>query len=163
MHRKQFYLVKKHRAINFDRNMESITNINWKKALLLAFFIIGIKFSISAQGVPGVYVYPENNQSQDQQAQDENDCYSSASNDVGQNPSYQPDQGQHKTLKRTGVGAGAGAIIGGGKGAAIGAGVGAISGRRSKKRDAAEENAAISNDLTRAYASCLKSKGYSVE
>jgi hypothetical protein len=143
--------------------MDLIKKNSWKKVILLSFFIVGIKFFNFAQGVPGVYVYPEKNQSQDQQAKDEDECYSSASNDVGTNPSYQEDERRHKTLKRTGAGAGVGAIIGGGKGAAIGAGAGAISGRRSKKRDAQEENAAISNDLRRAYASCLKSKGYSVE
>jgi hypothetical protein len=143
--------------------MKLIKINTWMKVILLSFFLMGIKFSSSAQGIPGVYVYPEKNQSQDQQAADEDECYSSASNDVGQNPSYREDEKDHKTLKRTGAGAGAGAIIGGGKGAAIGAGVGAISGRRSKKRDAKEENAAISDDLRRAYASCLKSKGYSVE
>jgi hypothetical protein len=144
--------------------MEWIIKNNWIKSMVLVVFLTGFEICSMAQGVPGVYVYPEKNQSKDQQIKDENDCLSSAEQEASQNPSSQPEeQGKHKTLKRTGAGAGAGAIIGGGKGAAIGAGVGAISGRRSKKRDAQQADQAASYDVTRAYASCLKSKGYSVE
>jgi hypothetical protein len=144
--------------------MAWIKKSNWKKVMMLIIFTAGFKIYSWGQGLPGVYVYPEKNQSKDQQISDENHCLSSAKQEVSENPSNQPQQqGNHKTLKRTGVGAGVGAIIGGGKGAAIGAGAGAISGRRSSKRNEQQANEAASSDLKRAYSSCLKSKGYSVE
>jgi hypothetical protein len=143
--------------------MESIKNNIWKKLLLLACFITGVQFSSMAQGIPGVYVYPEKNQSQEQQSKDENNCFSSAQQKVAENPTQLEENRQHKTLKRTGAGAGIGAILGGGKGAAIGAGAGAISGRRSKNRDNKEADYAAESDIRNAYSACLRSKGYSVE
>ncbi|MFL5730201.1 MAG: hypothetical protein ACJ75J_12005 [Cytophagaceae bacterium] len=142
--------------------MKSIESV--PKMMLVLFSIIFLSVSASmAQGVPGLYVHPAKNQTKDQQVKDEQSCNSWAQNESVANPTPQQKEKQHKTVKRTAVGAGAGALIGGGSGAAIGAGAGVISGRRSKKRDAKQSAATSSNDFVRAYSSCLRGKGYSVE
>lgn len=143
--------------------MEMIKREIWKKIVALGFFFVVFGFYGMAQDIPGVYVYPEKNQSHDQQVIDKHTCFTWAKQEASTNPSGQPKESKHKTLKRTGVGAGAGAIIGGGKGAAIGAGAGAVSGKRSSKNAKREASEEASDDVKRAYASCLKSKGYSVE
>jgi hypothetical protein len=134
-----------------------------RKAILFFIAVVGVSIASMAQQVPGVHVYPQKNQSQDQQVLDENSCSKWAHQEMMNNPTPQEENKRHKTAKRSALGAGAGAIIGGGKGAAIGAGAGAISGHRSKKRDVQESQEVASSDFVRAYASCLKGKGYSVE
>jgi len=135
----------------------------FRKVSVFLIAVLGFGYASMAQQVPGVHVYPEKNQSHNQQVKDENSCYSWAQQEVSANPTPQEQQKKHKTAKRTAIGAGAGAIIGGGKGAAIGAGAGAVSGHRSKKRGEKESAAVASDDFVRAYSSCLKGKGYSVE
>ena len=130
--------------------------------LVVSMIFIGLSNPLNAQGIPGLHVYPNNNQSREQQVTDENNCYSWAQDEVSANPTPTEEQREHKTAKRSIVGAGIGAIIGGGSGAAIGAGTGAVQGRRSHNRDKEEAEAAAGSDIVRAYASCMESKGYSV-
>lgn len=126
--------------------------------LLFVFALAGF-----AQDVRGVYVYPKNNQTKTQQRNDQNQCYNWAQNEYTSNPSGQEQHSKHKALKGGGIGAGAGAILGGGKGAVIGGAAGALGGRHKHKNEEREASAQSSGDFNRAYASCLRGRGYSVE
>ena len=108
----------------------------------------------------GMYAYPKNKQTSDQQLKDESECYGSARQNSGvdpQAPAPAPpspeaqqaqqqqaakqaasDVGKGRTVKGAAGGAAGGAAIGAiagdaGKGAAIGATVGAMSGRRHQR------------------------------
>jgi hypothetical protein len=119
----------------------------------------------------GMYAYPKNNQSSDQQLRDENDCYASAKQNSGVDPQaaapaaptaeeqkaaqQQAAQQAGKDAPKGGAvggaakGAAGGAVVGAiagdaGTGAGIGATVGAVHGRRQKKKakKTAEQQAA---------------------
>jgi hypothetical protein len=119
----------------------------------------------------GMYAYPKNNQSSDQQIKDENDCYASAKQNSGVDPhaaapaaptAEQQQAAQEQAAQQAGKsapkggavagaakgaagGAAVGAIAGdAGTGAGVGATVGAVHGRRQKKKakKAAEQQAA---------------------
>ncbi len=132
-----------------------------------------------ASGNAQMFVYPNQGQSQRQQDRDEFECYKWAMARTGVNPA---DLGQAQVqssgggeviggaAKGAALGAVGGAIGGNaGKGAAIGAGVGALTGifkrnrnqRRESERQAQQAQARYSYD--RAYAACLKGRGYEVE
>jgi hypothetical protein len=143
--------------------MELIKKNIYGLLLIFTLAIFGLNNSASAQGVPGLHVYPNKGQSHEQQSKDEQNCYNWAQDESYNNPTPVEPGRKHKTAKRSAAGAGVGAIIGGGKGAAIGAGVGAIQGRRSHNRDKDEAAAAANSDFVRAYSSCMQSKGYSVQ
>jgi hypothetical protein len=108
----------------------------------------------------GMYAYPKNKQTADQQLKDESECYGSAKQNSGVDPQAQApaapsaqekqaaqqqaakqagsDVGKGRTAKGAAGGAAGGAAIGAiagdaGKGAAIGATVGAMSGRRHQR------------------------------
>lgn len=114
----------------------------------------------------GMFAYPKNQQSADQQLKDESECYGAARQNTGIDPQTpapsapstqqqqaaqqeaaqqaQQDAGKGRTVKGAAGGAAGGAAIGAiagdaGKGAAIGATVGAVAGRRRQRT--AEENA----------------------
>lgn len=116
-----------------------------------------------AQDTRGMYVYPEKNQTEEQQRRDQSNCSAWAEDQYYSNPSPQEQHGRHKTMKGAGIGAGAGALLGGGKGAIIGGAAGAVGGHHRKNKNEQEDAAQASNDFNRAYASCLRGKGYSVE
>jgi len=109
----------------------------------------------------GMFAYPKNHQSPDQQLKDESDCYGSAKQNSGVDPQTpapaapsaqqqqaaqqqaahqaEKDVGKGRTVKGAAGGAAGGAAIGAiagdaGKGAAIGATVGAMSGRRHQRQ-----------------------------
>jgi Glycine-zipper domain len=119
----------------------------------------------------GMYAYPKNNQSSEQQLKDENDCYGSAKQNSGVDPqapapaaptAEQQQAAQQQAAQQAGKeapkggavagaakgaagGAAVGAIAGdAGTGAGVGATVGAVHGRRQKKKakKAAEQQAA---------------------
>jgi hypothetical protein len=119
----------------------------------------------------GMYAYPKNNQSSDQQLKDENDCYGSAKQNSGVDPqaaapaapsAEQQQAAQQQAAQQAGKNAGKGGTVAGsakgaaggaaigaiagdaGTGAAVGATVGAVHGRRQKKKakKAAEQQAA---------------------
>ena len=135
----------------------------------------------------GVYVFPAKDQKPEQQAADEQACYSWAVQQSGVDPLNMPatkpdtvaEGPDGSAVKGAARGAVAGAAIGAiagdaGKGAAIGAaagGMGGIAGK--KKKDAQKEQqaqkTAVSADqakldsFKKAYSACLEGKGYSVK
>ncbi len=135
----------------------------------------------------GVYVFPAKDQKPDQQATDEQACYSWAVQQSGVDPlnmkPTKPDsvgKGPDGSAARGAAkGAVAGVAIGAiagdaGKGAAIGAAAGGMKGAAgSKKKQAkAEEDAkkkaaaadqAKIDSFKKAYSACLEGKGYSVK
>lgn len=142
--------------------------------------------NLSPASTVGLYVYPQKNQAPEQQAKDENDCYSSAKQQSGVDPTAAPaaakkpeTQAKGATAKGAAGGAAGGAAIGAiagdaGKGAAIGATAGAIGGHRAKRKanKAAEQQsqqAAQSqqsqqlDSFKRAMSACLDARGYSVK
>ena len=130
----------------------------------------------------GIYVFPAQNQSADQQNKDENDCYTWAVQQSGVDPinppkveAQQVDTGPDGSMIRGGargaaVGAAIGAIAGdAGKGAAIGAVAGGIRGRRAHRfgEAAAQQEANntaqqtqenLMNNFKKAFSVCLEGK-----
>ena len=135
----------------------------------------------------GVFVFPAKDQTPEQQAKDEQDCYSWAVQQSGVDPlnmqATKPDSvakgPDGSAVKGAAKGALAGVAIGAiagdaGKGAAIGAAAGGMKGAAgSKKKQAkAEEDAkkkaaaadqAKMDSFKKAYSACLEGKGYSVK
>lgn len=131
----------------------------------------------------GLYVYPAQEQSQEQVGQDDYDCYTWAKQQTGQDPvaaamaqsEQAPEQqkGGH-AAKGAVAGAAAGAIIGdtgdaAKKGAAVGVIAGGAKGRRQKKQAEAqaqqqhEQQVAALDDFKRAYSGCMGGRGYNVQ
>lgn len=135
----------------------------------------------------GLYVFPANNQTAEQQEKDESDCYTWAVKQSGYDPinpttvqAQQVDQGPDgAAVKGAAGGAAMGAAIGAmcgdaGKGAAWGAAAGAVAGRhrgnvkKSQQQQANNEQAAQTNQnlvdgYKKAYTACLQGKGYTVQ
>ena len=133
----------------------------------------------------GLFVYPQKNQTPEQQAGDENACYTSAQQQTGIDPAAPPpppqqaDQKQGGGAKGAAGGAAGGAAIGAiagdaGTGAAVGATAGAVRGRRQQKKanQQADQQAQQQTQATqqqtldtfrRAFSACIDSKGYSVK
>jgi hypothetical protein len=135
----------------------------------------------------GIYVFPAQNQSSDQQSKDVNDCYQWAVQQSGVDPINPPNveaqqvqTGPDGSMVRGGakgaaVGAAIGAIAGdAGKGAAIGAVSGVVLGVRRHRvgQAAAQQNANVQaqvtqeelmNNFKKAYTVCLEGKGYTVK
>jgi hypothetical protein len=180
-----------------EADMKKLTEVKRKRWLLatgitsLAFFVLPATAqtptpNMSPASTVGLYVYPQKNQAAAQQAKDENECYASAKQQSGVDPTAPPPaaekpetQAKGATAKGAAGGAAGGAAIGAiagdaGKGAAIGATVGAVGGHRAKKKanKAAEQqsqNAAQGqhaqqlDSFKRAMSACLDSRGYSVK
>jgi hypothetical protein len=138
-----------------------------------------------SQGL-GLFLFPTNDQSQQQQKADEFECYKWAMEQTGIDPlnlpkievevQSGPSGGAVKGAARGAAGGAAiGAIAGdAGEGAAIGATVGAMRGRRAGKQaqaqqnqeaqasaDAAEEE--TKNTFRKAFSACIEGKGYTVK
>jgi hypothetical protein len=135
----------------------------------------------------GVYVFPAKEQKPEQQATDEQACYSWAVQQSGVDPlnmaATKPDSvatgPDGSAVKGAAKGALAGAAIGAiagdaGKGAAIGAaagGMGGVAGKKkknAKKEEQAKQSAAAADQakidsFKKAYSACLEGKGYSVK
>jgi len=133
----------------------------------------------------GLFVNGKNGQTPQQQAQDENECYSTATQQTGIDPTAAPaapaeaDKKQGGGAKGAAGGAAGGAAIGAiagdaGTGAAIGATAGAVRGRRQQKKanKQAEQQAQQQSQsqqqqkldtFRRAFSSCIDAKGYSVK
>jgi hypothetical protein len=135
----------------------------------------------------GVYVFPAKDQKPEQQATDEQACYSWAVQQSGVDPlnmqATKPDSvakgPDGSAVKGAAKGAVAGVAIGAiagdaGKGAAIGAAAGGMKGASSKKKndakkqeDAKKQAAATDqakiDAFKKAYSACLEGKGYSVK
>lgn len=135
----------------------------------------------------GVFVYPRNNQTPQQQSKDENTCYSSALQQTGIDPAAPPPPPQQAPQQKGGAvkgaakGAAGGAAIGAiaddtdtGTGAAVGATAGAVRGRRQQQKanKQAEQQAKQQSQaqqqqrldtFRKAFSACIDSKGYSVK
>ena len=135
----------------------------------------------------GLYVFPSNGQSQQQQKVDEFDCYKWAVEQSGIDPLNLPKVEAAPVqsgptggaVKGAAKGAAAGAAIGAitgdaGDGAAVGAIVGGMSGRRKGKQAQAQANQqsqanavateqAMKDNFKKAFSVCLEGKGYTLK
>jgi hypothetical protein len=133
----------------------------------------------------GAYVYPKEKQSSKQQANDESQCYASARERTGFDPSAPPPAPAKAEQKKGGAakgaagGAAGGAAIGAiagdaGTGAAIGATAGAVRGRRKQKQanqqaeaDAQKQAQASQQQqldgFRKAFSACMEARSYSVK
>jgi hypothetical protein len=133
----------------------------------------------------GIFVYPQKEQTPQQQAKDEGACYSSAQQQTGIDPAAPPPPPQQAPQQKGGAvkgaakGAAGGAMVGAiaddaGTGAAVGATVGAVHGRRQQKKSnkqaqqQAQQQSQAQQQQTidtfrRAFSACIDSKGYSVK
>jgi YMGG-like Gly-zipper len=135
----------------------------------------------------GVFVFPAKDQTPEQQAKDEQACYSWAVQQSGVDPlnmsATKPDTvakgPDGSAVKGAAKGAVAGVAIGAiagdaGKGAAIGAAAGGMAGasggkkKQAKKEEEAKKNAAATDQakidsFKKAYSACLEGKGYSIK
>jgi hypothetical protein len=138
---------------------------------------------VRAQGQQGIYIYPNNGQTQQQQDQDRYECHTWSVSQTGFDPTRPPPSGPgappptsspaRGALGGAAVGAIGGAIGGNaGLGAAIGAGTGALIGgarRRNQEQYAADVNqqqaaayAQQTDAYNRALGACLEGRGYTV-
>ncbi len=160
----------------------------------LAILFLGLCVSLSGQTTGdainkkvGLYVFPANNQTADQEAKDESDCYTWAVQQSGYDPinpttvqAQQVDQGPDgSAVKGAAGGAAVGAAIGAisgdaGKGAAYGAAAGAVAGHHRSKvqksqqqqqnnAQAQQTNQSLVDGFKKAYTACLEAKDYSVQ
>jgi hypothetical protein len=135
----------------------------------------------------GLYVFPPDGKTQEQQDADEITCYKWATEQTGVDPIDPPQiqaeqvdtSNDGSAVRGAARGAAAGAAIGAiagdaGQGAAIGATVGGVRGRRSKKAgDAAEQSQAnaaaeqqtqeLLDNFNKAFTACMTGKGYTVQ
>jgi hypothetical protein len=136
----------------------------------------------------GLYVYPQKDQDATLQSKDEAECYNSAKQQSGIDPSnlaastppaQAPNTPSGGGVKGAAGGAAAGAAVGAvagdaGTGAAVGATAGAIHGRRQQKKakkqaqqQAQQQQASAQqqnlDSFKRAMSACLDSRGYSVK
>jgi len=147
--------------------------------------LIGLMFSASLAVAAEPIVYPAQNQSDDQRAQDIEECRQWALDQSGGSavaPAAREQQPATENSEQTVLkGAAAGAAVGGlggsmggkfGKGAvagaAAGAALGALKDHRSKQQAAAtapaeNESGAQQSVFDRAYKACLEGRGYSVK
>jgi len=139
----------------------------------------------SPAGKVGLFVYPQKEQTPEEQAEDESACYSSAQQQTGIDPAAPPPPSQQAQQQKGGAvkgaakGAAGGAAIGAiaddaETGAAAGATAGAVRGRRQQKKankqaeQQAQEQAQTQQQqrldkFRRAFSACMDSKAYSVK
>ena len=164
--------------------------IQARMCMAVGVLIFAVAGSAVAQGKllsssVGLYVYPANQQTPEQQGTDDYECYHWAQGQTGHDPANpQPINVQAEPVN-TGPdgsivrGAAAGAVIGevandnAGKGAAWGAAAGAVRGRRNRQAQAAQSQANAqtqsaqmeaqrSQEFNNAFSACLSARGYSV-
>jgi hypothetical protein len=135
----------------------------------------------------GLYIFPGEDQDQEQQDTDELTCFNWAKEQTGYDPmnptqvqAAQVDTGPDGAAVRGAArGAAGGAAIGAiagdtGQGAAIGAVVGGLRGRRAKRANDAQQQAAnnagadayeqkLADDYNKAFSACMEAKGYTVK
>lgn len=119
-----------------------------------------------------VFVYPQKQQSQQQQDIDTAECTRWAKAQSGVDPNA-PQPQEHLgsnargtvggAAKGAAVGAAVGAIAGNaGKGAGAGAVVGGVAGRRGSKKQKQAAQGEATNSFQRAFAACMEGRGYTV-
>jgi hypothetical protein len=136
--------------------------------LVGAFASVVIAIGSAPARAQNLIIYPSKGQSYEQQSKDEGECGQWAQQQTGYSP-YSSGASQSSgrpALRGAAKGAAVGAIggaIGGnaGKGAAIGAGVGAAVGL-SRKNQAVRADEAQRSEYTRAFATCMSGRGYTV-
>lgn len=154
--------------------------LNFRSIIVMALFGLSIALTSAADEL---IIFPNADQSPEQQEQDKFACYSWAKGESGFDPIAPPTATEpppQEQPKRGGLlrGAARGAVVGeivdddAGKGAAAGAVVGGMRRQDQKRKDAAErqrweeEQARIyaenRNRYNRAYAACLEGKNYTV-
>jgi hypothetical protein len=135
----------------------------------------------------GLYIFPGEDQDQEQQDTDELTCFNWAKKQTGYDPmnptqvqaaqvDTSPDGAAVKgSMRGAAGGAAIGAIAGDtGKGAAIGAVVGGLRGRRAKMANDSQQQAAnnagadayeqkLADDYKKAFSACMEAKGYTVK
>lgn len=139
-----------------------------------AFIVASALLVGAALAAADVHVYPAKGQTKEQQAKDRYECQNWAREQTGFDPNataqgapaQRPGGAVRGGARGAAVGAVGGAIGGNaGKGAAIGAGVGATAGavhRRRANHHAQQQYAANRSSYDRAFAACMKGRGYSV-
>lgn len=148
-----------------------------KLPLVLAGFV-GFSLTTAVLAQQDIFIYPSEGQTPEQQARDEGECRTWASQQTGYYPSYGSDEqtaGKGKVAKNTAIGAAGGAAGGAVLGEVIGdkAGIGALAGgalggilgnRKGQKSKAEAQAAAASRpaEYNRALSACLTARGYSV-
>ncbi len=172
--------------------MRNKTNlINHTISIVTGVLMLATTGNLMAQGKSlsssvGLYVYPANSQSPEQQSRDDYECYNWAQGQTGHNPVNPEPIYAQAAPTNTGPdgsilkGAAAGAIVGeivdddAGKGAAYGAAAGLIRGRRNKRAQAkqsqanaeaqaAQIEAQRAAEFNNAFSACLSARGYSVK
>lgn len=132
---------------------------------LLVVTVFGIAVTGCATTQPGVYAYPQQGQTVERVARDQNECQAWAKEQTGFDPSMD-----------TAKGAGLGALIGALGGAAAGAAIGAATGNPGKGAAIGAATgglggAAVGGGVAytrskdgyeRAYAACMAARGYTV-
>ena len=141
------------------------------KIRLLISVVLMSSLPLSAVSAQQLYAYPAKGQTPDQQSRDQGECHGWAVQQTGYNP-YQGGGGaQTGGIVRGAAGGAALGAVGGaiagdaGKGAAIGAATGALFGGVRQNRQNRQQNnqaAQASDSYNRAYASCMSSRGYTV-
>ena len=135
----------------------------------------------------GLYIFPSNDQTQEQQDGDEIACYKWAMEQTGYDPINPPQIQAEQTqtgpdgsaVRGAARGAAAGAAIGAiagdaGQGAAIGAVAGGLGGRRARAANqqaqqqqataqAEAKEAELENNFKKAFSACMEGKGYTVK
>ncbi len=163
----------------------------YKAVIAIALLALNCELSWSqettlASGL-GLFVFPANDQNQEQQDADELACYKWAKEQTGVDPISPPevqaeevDRSADGTAVRGAArGAAAGAAIGAiagdaGQGAAIGAVAGGIRGRRAKKvgdemeqqqnnATAAAQTQEMMDNFNKAFSACMEGKDYTVK
>jgi hypothetical protein len=136
----------------------------------------------------GIFIYPAEGQSAEQQSTDDLECFNFAKSQTGYDPmnptqvtAAAPDQGPSgQRIRGAARGAAAGAIIGevadddAGKGAAVGATLGVMRGGQKSRQQSAQQaqqaDQAAQQQMTsmktafqNAYGACIEGKGYSAK
>jgi len=150
-------------------------------AMTASAFVLG---PVYAQEPDQLFVYPKNDQTQEQMDQDFSECEMWTYEQIGFPEGYVADEDAGKgkvaknaaigTVAGAGVGAAAGAVAGKpGKGAAAGAGAGLVAGliigskkKKKAKEEAAEQAAMVdeqyNENYRRAMTACMGARGYEV-
>ena len=148
-----------------------------RKTAFLTAGLLTISFA-TAGFAQDIFIYPANGQSAEQQAADEAECRSWATNQTGYDPYYaqsESEAGKGKVAKNTAIGAAGGAaggavlgeVIGdrAGLGALAGGAVGGFLGNRKGKKSKEEAKDAVAEErdaYNRAMGACLEARGYTV-
>jgi hypothetical protein len=135
--------------------------------------VAGLTLCSTAARAQQVFVYPQKDQSREQQQKDEGECSTWAKQQSGVDPSAAaPPPDRRKRLEGAGGGAARGAAAGAaigaiagdaGKGAAIGAAGGGMAGRRRAKGAEQAGQQQTADAYGRAFAACMEGRGYTVK